>query len=381
MTRSQLDSKITRLMRATNTTRDQIRDRLGRPLSRARKAEMVELAAELTKVEAAAQTSLSRNWVTRTAEELNWQGPVDRLTADEREVLATRVERVEANQAKERIEAERLLHAVELSQALGNLCPSGPDGYHVLDSDGSCVWCDYGTTEGGDALTATRCRACQAPSIPDRNGEPEPCRVCAGQPEAVAVELRRVLHRVRLGGTIKALDVSLAMGQTGWDGSAWWNRGELNRVFKLAQERGWVLRPSTSQVEWTQDGVDEAQAERAQRETGVGFGFVASGVFRVGGEDSLAVAERSGREWMLWLDRADTEPATRAKTLSEVGEWVAGRIKTPSRVEPSSVILLDRIRFVLPAGHDPNQVDALGQALRERLAEVARGLGLVVEGL
>lgn len=65
---------------------------------------------------------------------------------------------------------------------------------------GECKRCGPSTpapaTRGGTGpdLTAAHCATCGAPSVSNIHGEPEPCAVCAGDPEAVAVEQRRKAH-------------------------------------------------------------------------------------------------------------------------------------------------------------------------------------------
>jgi len=38
---------------------------------------------------------------------------------------------------------------------------------------------------------AAHCKVCRAPSVPDIHGDPLPCQVCAGDPEAVRAEEAR----------------------------------------------------------------------------------------------------------------------------------------------------------------------------------------------
>ena len=50
--------------------------------------------------------------------------------------------------------------------------------------------------------------------------------------------------------------VIIAMNKTkGW-GSCWWMDELTNAVIDEAVKLGWLLRPSTTQVEWTEKGVE-----------------------------------------------------------------------------------------------------------------------------
>lgn len=59
------------------------------------------------------------------------------------------------------------------------------------------------------------------------------------------------------------LEVETAMTQAG-NGSAWWSDAGVNYVINKAATLGWVARPSTSQVSWTQAGIDALNAAKGK---------------------------------------------------------------------------------------------------------------------
>lgn len=72
------------------------------------------------------------------------------------------------------------------------------------------------------------------------------------------------------GRAFSIQDVADAMKKTkGWD-SAWWQDASIDAPLRFAQAQGWVRRPSTTQVEWTDAGVAAMNSASAQAEPGAG---------------------------------------------------------------------------------------------------------------
>ena len=59
-----------------------------------------------------------------------------------------------------------------------------------------------------------------------------------------------MLHDTHIKSTVK-----FAMKETAGWGKAWWCNPMINSVLYFASSQGWVHRPSTSQVYWTDEGV------------------------------------------------------------------------------------------------------------------------------
>lgn len=54
-----------------------------------------------------------------------------------------------------------------------------------------------------------------------------------------------------------------AMAQTGMNNGCWWGKPEVNGPIMLGVGMGWLLRQSTTQVEWAEAGILESWAARA----------------------------------------------------------------------------------------------------------------------
>lgn len=144
---------------------------------------------------------------------------------------------------------EEKLHATATPTALGNVYSDAiADGkLQRLGDDGPAVFAGWGNVG-------------EMPPMPKlcRHANPEAtCHVCADQKllggrEATVQEVREAMNRAQSDGGYPHYD-------------AWWKDPHTNAAINEGVRMGWIYRPSTTQVQWTERGVVEVQRVNADR--------------------------------------------------------------------------------------------------------------------